>query len=134
MTDHEITVDVRLLLRDHVETYEQLEILRLFAGTGDAALTPDAAATAAGLRPEAAVEALGHLERTGVLDRSGSTSEPAYRARPDKAQSIDALGESYRHDRLMIMNLMTAHALDRVRTSALRAFAQAFLVGRRRDG
>ena len=69
MTDHEIAVDVRRLLRDYVETYEQLDILRLFASAGGAALTPDAAAAAAGLRPGG-----GHRGALAMANQSAAES------------------------------------------------------------
>ena len=134
MTSHEIAVDLHQLLQDHVETYEQLEVLLLFAGRSGEAWTTAEVADAAKLQTPTASEALEDLSRSGVLERTESGGVARFVVCAARARAVDRLGEAYQRDRLGVMNLMTANALDRVRTSALRAFAKAFLLGRERDG
>lgn len=134
MTLHDIPIEVRQLLREHVESYEQLEVLLRFAGTQDRSWSPDEIAAKAGVSPELAGDALAHLSRAGVLAQSDSGATTRFSPHADHAGTIDRLGEIHQRDRLGIMNLMTSHALERVRTSALRAFTGAFLLGKKRDG
>ena len=50
------------------------------------------------------------------------------------ADLLQALREACERHRLQVMNLMSVYAVQRLRTSALRAFASAFLLGKKRDG
>jgi hypothetical protein len=134
MTTHEIPSELRQFLRDHVETYEQLEILVLLAGAPDRHWRGDDIAAALHLDRAVVAEALAHLDRAGVLEPGGGDAAPRVAARPDHAVMLARLAEVYRRDRLGIMNLMTSNALERVRTSALRAFTSAFLLGKKNDG
>jgi hypothetical protein len=132
MTSHEIPTDVRDLLREHIETYEQLEVLLRFAGTRDRTWTMPEMTAATGVPAEAVADALARLAASGVL--TASDDGRRFSSSSDRAASIDALGDAFGRDRLGIMNLMTANALERVRTSALRAFTKAFVLGKTHDG
>ena len=44
-------------------------------------------------------------------------------------EAIGNLAESYDENRLEVINLMNTNAIERVRTSAMRAFANSFLLG-----
>jgi hypothetical protein len=134
MTTHEIPSELRQFLRDHVETYEQLEILVLLAGAPDRHWHGDDIAAALHLDRAVVAEALAHLDRAGLFEAAGADAAPRLAARPDRAAIVARLAEVYRRDRLGIMNLMTSNALERVRTSALRAFTSAFLLGKKNDG
>lgn len=134
MTTHEIPSDLQQFLRDHVETYEQLEILVLLAGAPDRHWPADDIAAALRLDHAVVAEGLAHLERAGVLEASGPDTARRFAARPDHAAMVARLADVYRRDRLSIMNRMTSNALERVRTSALRAFTSAFLLGKKNDG
>jgi hypothetical protein len=131
---HEIPNDVQQLLHEHVESYEQLEILLLFAGEPDRSWSGRELAAKAGMPIGAAVDAAEHLHQVAVLIRSESGGVARFSARSDLTATIDHLHEAHQRDRLGIMNLMTAFALERVRTSALRAFAGAFQLGKKHDG
>jgi hypothetical protein len=47
---------------------------------------------------------------------------------------VDRLAIVYGEHRLEVMRLLSAHALERIRNSAARAFADAFVIGRKKDG
>jgi len=134
MTTHEVPSDLQQFLRDHVETYEQLEILVLLAGAPDRHWSADDIAAALRVDHAVVTEGLAHLDRAGVLVASGPDTAPRFAARPDHAAMVVRLADVYRRDRLGIMNRMTSNALERVRTSALRAFTSAFLLGKKNDG
>jgi hypothetical protein len=127
----ELPSAVRQLLRDHVHAYEELELLLLMSSQPDAAWTPDDVAVRVRIDRSLAKEVLQRLHAQGVL-----AEEPAGPAfRPAIAPEVlTALGRAYDVNRLAVMNFMSANALERLRTSALRAFASAFLLGKKQDG
>jgi hypothetical protein len=121
---------VRELLHDHVATYEQLEVLLLFGESAEER-TAAGVAAAVGIAEPLAGDILEGFAQSGVL--GGSGAGPAARYRAVDRDAIEALCDAHRRNRLTVMNLMSANALERLRTSALRAFASAFLLGKKDD-
>jgi hypothetical protein len=130
MNQSDVPSDVRRLLHDCVETYDQLEILNLLAQAQDGGWTAARAADALGVAEPAAAEALAALAGAGVLVE---TAGPPlrYTAAAEHALVIARLAEAWSSARLEIMNIITANALERLRTSAMRAFASSFLLGKK---
>jgi hypothetical protein len=49
--------------------------------------------------------------------------------------AVTDLAQAYNENRLEVIKLMSANVIERVRTSAMRAFADAFLLGgKKKDG
>ena len=46
---------------------------------------------------------------------------------------MSSLERAYRDEPIQIMQLMSTNAIDRLRTSTIRAFADAFVVGKDRN-
>jgi len=128
-----IAVVVQQLLRDHVESYEQLECLLLLGRTHPRSWTVDDVATELHSGPAIVADALAHLRQAELVDASTTDGQTrfVYVGPPDL---IEALWHAYATNRLEIMSLMTANSLERVRTSALRTFASAFFLRRKSDG
>jgi hypothetical protein len=124
-----ISDDVKSLLRDCIESFEQLEVLLLLHGTPDQTWAPDAVTTASrlNLSEEAVADALAHLRRWKLVEGEARLYRYSPANRLDA--TVRALATAYEDDRLEVMRLMNQNALERVRTSALRAFADAFFVG-----
>jgi len=133
MSEDRISPDVRRLLADCIETYAQLECLLLFGRPDNVGWSIQEAA--AELRADAVTvfEAFEHLGRAGLLTRSHRGLDERFFCAAHH-ETVKALWHAYTDSRLDIMNLMTANALERVRTSALRMFAAAFLLDRKKDG
>lgn len=136
---NELDAEVRRVLSEHVTSYEQLEALLLLHGS--AARDWTAADVAAALRIDAAVAAatLTALSAQRLLARAEGASPPRYRYAPvDSALAggIDKLAQAYAEMRLEVVKQMSANAIERVRSSAARTFADAFLLGQKktRDG
>lgn len=121
---------------DNVESYEELEILLHLAALGGPS---EVAALAANLRipAQAAQPALEALTGRGFLSSHGG-STPSYRYDPKSPvldQAVRDLSLQYQHDRLRIIELMTANAMERLRAAALKTFADCFRLGRaKKDG
>jgi hypothetical protein len=122
---------VRVFLREHVPEFEQLEVLLLAVRERDREWTAEEAALRLGLPADVAREALEHLREHGLLDgrcRYAPSLEGA-------AEAVAELQGTYETNRLGIVQVMSANALERLRTSTIRTFADAFrLRGDKRDG
>ena len=135
-TPAEASAELQAFLRDKILSYEQLETLLLLRSRPDEAFSRGSVAAALHVPEETVAEVLDHLHSQNLLDvRVGP--ETLYRYSPQNAVLVvvvDELAASYNHNRLTVMNLMNANALERVRTRALNTFASAFVLGRKKDG
>lgn len=139
MATDEIPDDVRRFLSEHIESYEQLEILVLLQKQPGSALTSAAVAATSSLPESAAEVGMTELHRSGLLERRviGNVAEFRYRPQSqDTVKTVEHLVKTYRESPIQIVKLMNANAIERVRTSAMRAFANAFVLDRRnkKDG
>jgi hypothetical protein len=130
----ELPADVKHLLVDSIESYEQLEILLLLRADAHE-WTPNRVAAQLGIDVESTRHALDHLVGRDLLERR----ERAYRYRPrvvGLAEAVAGLAVAYRGERrLQVMRAVNANAMKRVRSSAARLFADAFVLGKgRQDG
>jgi hypothetical protein len=136
MTSDEVSAEVRTLLRDHVESYEQLETLLLLHRDHGQALPAESVASTLNLPVALAAEALEHLHRCNLLDSrvaAGTRSFSFKKGNASVEATVADLAHVYDVNRLAIINLMSANAIERVRTKAARVFADAFILGRRKD-
>jgi len=126
--------EVRDFLDQRIETYEHLEIALLFGR--QPGIARDAPAVSSQLRlPDGTVaEALERFTHAEVLQKSTARNLHEYSCAPEAAVLLAALAQAYDQDRAAVMQVMTENAMARLRTSALRAFSSAFLLGRKRDG
>lgn len=140
MGDSMISDDVKNLLRDFIESFEQLEIVLLLQRKRGQNVTPDEVANELNLSPDTADAALEELCRVGLAELLIEGGARRYRCRQGAANLdaiLHALAEAYEEQRLDVIKLMNKNAIERVRTSAMRAFADAFFVGgggKKKDG
>lgn len=117
-------------LFEHVVDLEELQILARFqrdAGRGP--FTEEEVAAATGLPLSTTRDTLRRLSARGLL--APSATEPAvYRYGVDGAarELLDRLLSEYEANPLQVLGLMTTNAIERVRTSAMRAFADSFRI------
>jgi len=134
MIDRSVPAEVREFLFVHVHTYEQLETLILLQEHPDRSWTAENAGDALQLSAGAAAEALRELSDSQVLEQV-ATSPLSYRlSRDDVKRSVRSIADLYKDNRLWVMRLMNANAIERVRTGAMRAFADAFVIGGKKNG
>jgi hypothetical protein len=122
---------VRQLLVEHVDSFEKLELLVLCGTRPDTGWTASSAAAELRL-PVAVVEpALDELVASGILVREGTDHRLCG---PGDAVGgpARALCRLYRDDRVVILNLLATQALQRIKSSAARTFAEAFRLKPRR--
>lgn len=133
MESRPIPPEVHVLLREHVCTFEEIEILLLLLGDPRKPWSADAIVGALRLDWQTAIEALEALSRGGLIaERAGP--DPAFVYRPGNAgreAAIAWLAGCWKEGGVEIARILNANAIDRVRRSALRTFADAFLLWRK---
>jgi predicted ArsR family transcriptional regulator len=127
-----LPADVQALLRERIDSYEQLQILlQLFQDRRDWS----AHALAAHLRLSAALisEALAALVARGLVAAAREPPQPDYRyASGQHDTAVAGLASAYQEQPLGVVRMLTEQSIERVRADALRAFADAFVFRRGR--
>lgn len=122
-------------LAERVTTYEELELLLLLLREATP-MTTAQLAERLGL-PEASAEAAAEaLCARGLIQLLGTPSDARYAYSPQNPfhEDVQRLAEAYRSERMSIVEIMAKNAMSRIRTAALRTFAEAFRIRGRKDG
>lgn len=125
--------NVRSFLRDHLTSFECLELLLLLHRRIEPA-SADALARQTGIAVELVLAALLQLESSQLVRRS-ATEPPAFRFAPATAEltrAVDDLESVYRDQRAAVMSEMSINAIGRIRSGTLRAFSDAFVFGKKK--
>lgn len=133
-----VSAEVKSFLRAWVTSYEQLQALLLLHGRRDDSFSTVSVAEVLHTSEPVAAEALEHLCRVSLVQVHLASSPPTFKYAPASSQLddlVDQLADAWEHHQLTVMNLMSSNAIERVRTGALRAFADAFVLGKNKpDG
>lgn len=127
-----IADNVRALLYDCIESFEQLGILLLLQRRRGDEWAPASVAGELNLDSDVAKKALEHLCRRNLVAARVEGKAAFFRygpGNPALESAVSGLAEAYQESLLEVMQLMNKNAIERVRTSALRTFADAFLIG-----
>jgi hypothetical protein len=118
------------LLLGPVDSFEKLGVLLALHGAAGVPLSLSDLAAQAHVAAERAGDAAGELETDGLIEQTASRM---WRVRSDAAARIGELAAAWNGSRADVLKLMTDRALGRIRSSAARAFADAFRLRRRKD-
>lgn len=131
---HEETEELRAFLREHVSSFEELEALLLFVRAPQRAWESFDVASALGLSEDMTETALSGIAGTFVARESGGGSAVVYRYAPraELEPVVELLRRAYAEERLTVVQIMSANAMQRVRSSAARRLAEAFRLERSR--
>jgi predicted transcriptional regulator len=142
----ELHEKTRALLREAITSFEMLEIVLLMRAQPETSWT---AATLAGrvhIPDELVDRALHGLHAAGLAMASDAPagSKPGLQfqykpANADLAAAADALAADFAERRAAVLSTMSTTAIERLRSGALNAFADAFVFGpssgsKRKDG
>ena len=130
MMSGRVNEELESLLREHIQTYEQLEVLLMLGRDPGHEWRADLVAAGLRLPYMVALEALGYLTRVGLLTHS---EENLYRCHPDCARALEGLTRTYREDRGAVVELMAKHSVERLRRSAIKRFTAALRLKRDPD-
>ena len=130
--------ELEALLSERIETIDQLQLLLLLHSLPGVHLAPAELAEKAHIPVDTATEALEALLGAGLVTRAGDEETAArYGYAPgdrELAMTVDGLVATWRRNPAAIVRLLAARAIERVRTAALHTFADAFVLGRKKDG
>jgi predicted ArsR family transcriptional regulator len=126
----ELPAEVETLLRERVESYEELHLLLLlFNERRD--WSAEAAASQLKLPPQPTTAGLEALARHGLARRAEvatDSPQPSYHyASGVHDDAAAALAEAHRNYPLAVIRSMASLSIDRIRAGAIKAFADAFL-------
>lgn len=128
MTTDELEPELSAFLSEHVHTFEQLEVLLFMHRRAARYWSASEVANELALTSDLTPPILERLAERGLLKRDPARAgwyrfEPIG---PSLQRQIEALVRTERDNRLLIVKAMSANALERLRSSALRTFAEAF--------
>jgi hypothetical protein len=128
------TEELRVFLRDHVSSFEELEVLLFFVRSPRRACTLADLGGTLNLSEELLLTALGQLMAAGIPISHADGSRESYRYTPDarSEQILESLRSAYDEQRLTILRIMSSNAMERVRSTAARRLADAFRLDRRK--
>jgi DNA-binding GntR family transcriptional regulator len=121
-------------MQQHIEGYQQLEALVAMAAEPGREWTAESLAGQLRTPVPPVAEALEHLRQQGLVEPAPDATAGAWRYGPQTAElrtAVAELAQVFADDRLALIELLSVQALDRLRTSALRTFAEAFRLKRR---
>lgn len=137
MATDALTPEVQEFLRDRVRSFEELETLRVVRAQREEWWGADAVGAKLGIAPATADEALDALHGKGLLVMRRQAGMALYR-HDAVDPALEALAakamRAYDENRIAVMQVMSRNAVERVRGGVIRTFADAFLVGRKKDG
>lgn len=129
---------VRVLLRERIESYEELEILLALERHRGAGKTVDELGAAVHGALPLIESALRSLESRALIKRDtvavsagAREAETRYFYAPASSEldgAVRALAKAYAGQPIPIIKLMSENAIQRMRTGAARAFADAFIL------
>jgi hypothetical protein len=127
----QLPAGVRQFLETHVDSFEQLEVLLLLHAAPDQEFTAGDVSKRLSIAADLAETTLSALQRSGLVAvRRGNGRLYKFSARPAELGSVvDDLARTYQRDATPVVRLIAERAMDRVRTSAARLFADAFRLG-----
>jgi hypothetical protein len=131
----EISEAVKALLREHVTSFEKLELLLLLSGEPQQAWTIASLSSRVRVLEDLIVEALDALQRSRLVTSAVECGQRVARYAPATAELANAARELFRifpEQRAAIIVFMNANAIERVRSGAIRTFADAFII--RKEG
>lgn len=126
---------MRALLRDQVESYEQLETLLLLASDPERSWDAERLGERVRISPDEASEVLAGLAGAGLLRRDARGGHRYAPSRPELGRVVARLAAVYAKVPLEVVKIMSTNSIERVRNAAFRTFSDAFLLRRKkRDG
>lgn len=134
MSEGDLPTNVQALLYEHIESYEQLEVLLLLRLEAVETWSEERISSRLKIPSAMAAEALGALIKSGLVKLRADWPRYEYAAETRALDdAVGTLARLYTTHRFEIVKLMSANAIKRMRTGALRAFADAFVLHKDKD-
>ncbi|MEP7247010.1 MAG: hypothetical protein ABI885_25460 [Gammaproteobacteria bacterium] len=133
MTADSLPAAVHTLLREHVMSFEQLEIILLLHRQPRQGWSATEISEDRRIPLELVADALTGLETSKLIRRIGNAGERVQLspAEPATADAVRALALAYQDQHASVMSSMSMNAIERIRSRTLRAFSDSFVFGKR---
>lgn len=126
---------IRAFLFDHIHSFEELEMVALMQRDPALRWTEERMAEALRISPASTRDALKALVNRGMVRTIPERETIVYAPSEEHQRELAELAALYAARRLEIVMQMSANSIERMRTGAMRTFADCFFVGRnRKDG
>jgi hypothetical protein len=130
MSELELDDGVRALLESRLDSIEKLEIACALRASGG--MTPAALEAACRLSAETVQDALTRLQRDAIVEPDPGRSEVVRLGSASQDPGFEAVMQLYATDRLRVLSVLSALAMERIRHMAAQVFADAFVSKKRR--
>jgi hypothetical protein len=134
----ELGEKTRILLRDFITSFEMLEVLLLVRTSPGQSWTAASVAGCVRVPEDLIARALEALHAKCLVHAGAPLAQGEFRYGPgtaDLAAAIDELAEDFAERRAAVLSTLSTNAIERLRSGALSAFADAFILGsKRKDG
>jgi hypothetical protein len=117
----------------HIDTFEKLEVLVSLYRRRGTPLNEEQLGRELRLNSASLATALVQLATSGLLARDGESFAYPLAVTP-RDECVMWLAETYERDRLIIVRLMTVLSFERIRSSSMTMFAEAFRIRDRPNG
>jgi hypothetical protein len=117
---------LREFLLQNVASYEQLDVLLWLVRAPGAFWSAKQVAEGVGLETDECRFALEALADRGLLRTSADGNFQYSLPSGEVRRVVDLLDATYREQRAIVAMMMSTNAMERLRTSAIRTFAEAF--------
>jgi hypothetical protein len=123
--------DVRDLLVT-VDSFEKLEVVCRMGSKPTSAWTMLEISEGVGMSPDVLEEPVRALVVAGLLVRTDDRRLRLATMNARTAQAVDALTKLYANEKLLVVRAVTQLAMERIRSTAARTFADAFVIRRKK--
>ena len=135
MSADEIPESVQRFLFEHIHSFEELELVVLLSRDVRQRWTEESIAKQLKIAVNLVADALKALRNCGIVETLTESGTVFHVISANCRAELSEVITVYERHRLEIVMLMGRHAIERVRTGAMRTFADCFFVGKRRgDG
>lgn len=134
----ELGEKTRLLLRDFITSFEMLEVFLLLRAHPAEVWTARTTADRVHIAEDLVLRALESLHASRLVQAGGPLAPGEFRYGPDTpalAEAADELARDFTERRAAVLSTLSTHAIERLRSRAMTAFADAFILGKKpKDG
>lgn len=131
MSGLELDDDLRTLLETRLDSFEKLEIMRTLRATRTP-MSLSELETACAAPSDLLADALADLERAKLVERDRPNRRFRLGAVADEPR-LASLMQLYDEDRTGVLAALSSTVMQRLRSMAARAFADAFVIRKKRD-
>jgi hypothetical protein len=133
MSTEPFSEPVRQLLRDAMTSFERLEVLLFLRRSAPAAFAASGISQNLHIQVELVAEALEGLAQFGLLARGPEDGLFRFAPAQRLERTAEELAAAYRDQSAAVLSTMSIDAIARIRSGPMKAFADAFVLGKRKD-